>query len=274
MVLTLRNWFSFLVVAAVAVPSSAAPPTWTRISPRGAERGKATEIVIAGANLTPQSRLVLPFKGTATLLPDAKPNPAQVRFQVTVDVSVPFGFYPVRLVTDDGVSPLFFFCVDAFPNVNEAEDNNTFDKAQKITAPVVVNGECLGGDVDFFRFAAKKGQRLMIEAEAARLGSGVLPQLRLTDERQRFLASDDSQALAGDCRIPFVAPADGEYVVEISDSRYKGAAPAFYRLKIADYDVAGEVFPLGGKRGETVTFTCVEAVCRAKCACNENWKVR
>jgi hypothetical protein len=243
---------AFLLLAPAAV---AAPPTITRVLPRGAERGKAVEVIVTGTNLTAQSKLQLPFKGTAAVLPDAKPNPTQVRFQVTVDPSVPLGVYPVRLATEDGVAPLFFFCVDHFPNINEVEDNSTFARAQKITVPAVVNGECAGGDVDFFRFTASKGQRLVIETEAARLGSGVLPQLRLTDDKQRFLAADDSQSVRGDCRIVFVAPTDGDYVVEISDSRYKGAAPPFYRLKIGDYDVVGEVFPPGGKRGDTVNFT-------------------
>lgn len=232
-----------------------APPAVTRVAPRGAERGKAVEVVVAGTNLTPQSQLILPFKATAALLPDAKPNPAQVRFQVTVDASVPFGVYPARVSTEEGVSALFFFCVDSLPSINEVEDNSSFDKAQKIEVPVIVNGECAGGDVDFFRFAVKKGQRLVIETESARLGSGLVPQLRLTDGKQRFIAAEDTQSVRGDCRLTFVAPEDGDYVIEISDSRYKGGLPPFYRLKIADYDFVGEVFPLGGKRGETVAFT-------------------
>lgn len=233
----------------------AAPPVVTRVLPNGAERGKPVEVVVTGANLTPGSRLLLPFPATQAVIAEAKPNPAQVRFQVTVAASVPLGIYPVRLATEEGVAPLFFFGVDAFPSVVEVEDNSSFALAQKVPVPVIVNGECAGGDLDFFRFEAKKGQRLVIETEAARLGSGVLPQLRLTDAKNRFLAADDSSALHGDCRIRFTAPEDGEYVIEVSDTRFRGAAPPFYRLKIAEYDVIEEVFPLGGRRGETVEFT-------------------
>lgn len=253
-----RRYRFFVVWAAACVCTGyawTAPPTVTRVAPRGAERGKAVEVVVAGTNLTPQSQLILPFKASAALLPDAKPNPAQVRFQVSVDPSVPFGVYPARLATEEGVSALFFFCVDNLPSIQEVEDNSSFDKAQKIEVPVIVNGECAGGDVDFFRFAAKKGQRLVIETESARLGSGIVPQLRLTDGKQQFIAAEDTQSVRGDCRLTLLAPADGDYVIEISDSRYKGTAPPFYRLKIADYDFPAEVFPLGGKRGETVAFT-------------------
>jgi hypothetical protein len=232
----------------------AAPPTLTNLTPRGAERGKTMEIVVSGTNLTPQTRLLVPFKATQAVVPDAKPNPAQVRFQLTVDASVPFGIYPVRVATDEGVSALQFFSVEAFPNVNEVKGNNTFEKAQKVPFPAVINGQCAGGEVGFFRFPARKDQQVVIETLSARLGSGVLPHLRVTDARQRFIAADDSQALQGDARVVFKAPEEGEYVVEMSDSRYRAAPPPHYRLAIGEYDVIEEVFPLGGRRGETVTF--------------------
>src|SRR5262249_30583298 len=106
-----------------------------------------------------------------------------------------------------------------------------------------------------FRFTAKKGQRLVVEVESARLGSGVLPQLRLTDANRQLLASDDSQSLAGDVRVAFTAPAAGDYVVELSHSRYRRRKPALYRLRIAESDFFDEVFPLGGRRGEAVSFS-------------------
>ena len=44
--------------------------------------------------------------------------------------------------------------------------------------------------------------------------------------------------------------------VEVAfDSRYRGGNPPFYRLRIAEYDLFDEVFPLGGRRGESVRFT-------------------
>lgn len=255
----IQNCFRPLVTLALLVVLGnlawTVPPTVTKVGLRGAERGKPVEIVFTGTNLSPQTQLLLPFKATVTPIPEAKPNPAQARFQVTVDPSVPLGVYPARLSTEDGLSALFLFCVDNLPGVVEVEDNSSFDKAQKITVPAIVTGECAGGDVDFLRFSAKKGQRLVLETEAVRLGSGIVPQLRLTDDKQRFLAADDSQGQRGDCRIVFTAPADGDYVVEVSDTRYKGAVPPFYRLKIADYDFIEEVFPLGGKRGDNVEFT-------------------
>src|SRR5262249_36583275 len=118
--LAMRRFLATALLLA-ASPLVAAPPTVTTVTPRGAERGKPVEIVVSGTNLTPQSRLVLPFKATQTLLPDAKPNPAQVRFQLTVDPAVPLSVYPVRVATEDGISSLFLFGVDTFANVSEVE---------------------------------------------------------------------------------------------------------------------------------------------------------
>src|SRR5262249_42518601 len=158
-------------------PLAAAPPSLSNISPRGAMRGKDVEITISGANLSSQTRLLLPFPATQKRLTDAKPNPTQARFQLAIDPSVPLGIYPVRVGTEEGVSSLFFFSVDAFPNVQEIEDNDTFEKAQRVAIPVIISGQCAGGDLDYYRFTAKRSQRIVVETEAARLGSGVSPQI-------------------------------------------------------------------------------------------------
>jgi hypothetical protein len=254
---SVRHWHACLAALVLGCPTllSAAPPVLTNITPRGVQPGRASVLTIAGANLTPRARLLLPFLARQQLLADAKPNPAQVRLQLTVAAAVPLGVYPVRLVTEDGVSAIFLLSVDAFPNVDEVEDNSSFAKAQQVPFPVIVTGTCPGGDVDFFRFSVRKGQHVVVETEAARLGSGIMPQLRVTDARRRLIAADDTQKVRGDCRVIFTAPEDGAYVVEVSDSRYSGGNPPFYRLKIGDYDVVEEVFPLGGRRGATVAFT-------------------
>src|SRR5262245_8555239 len=199
----MRSRLCLCLIALAPAALHAAPPTLTNVAPRGLERGKAVELTLQGTNLTPQTRLHLPFAATQEPIADPKPNPAQAKLRVTVPADTPLGVYPMRALTDEGVSAIAWLAGDTFPNAAEVEENNTPDKAQKLTLPVVVNGQCGGGDVDFFRFPGKKGQRLVIETEAARLGSGVVPHLRLTDDRLRFLMADDSQPVQGDCRLIF-----------------------------------------------------------------------
>lgn len=242
----MKYYYTPLFIISLLSPfCQAAPPTITNIVPRGLERGKPVELMVTGTNLAPEVNLLVPFKAEVKRLPDPKPNPAQARFQVTAAPDTPVGFFLVRAFGPEGVSPPTVLAVDPFPSLAEKEDNNSIEKAQLIPLPVVLDGQCAGGDVDFYRFDAKKGQRLVIETEAARIGSGVLPQLRLTDDKGRFLAGDDTRLVQGDARLFFSAPHDGSFVIEFSDTRYRGGNPPNYRLKIGDYDVAEEVFPPG-----------------------------
>ena len=119
----------------------------------------------------------------------------------------------------------------------------------------MVEGQAAGNDVDFFRFHGKKGQAILVDAQCARIGSGVDPSIRLTagGANRTFVASaDDTAGLGTDARLTAVLPADGDYVVELSDSRYQGGGRPVYRLVIGEVPEANEVFPLGGRQGETV----------------------
>src|SRR6185312_9647616 len=58
--------------------------------------------------------------------------------------------------------------------------------------------------------------------------------------------------LVTDARLTVVLPEDTDYVVELSDSRYQGAGKAIYRLLVGPVPVVDEVFPLGGRKGETI----------------------
>ena len=90
---------------------------------------------------------------------------------------------------------------------------------------------------------------------SARIGSGLDPTIRLTTAaaNRAFIASaDDTPGLLTDARLTAVLPEDTDYVVEISDSRYQGASRPLYRLVIGAIPMAEEVYPLGGRAGETI----------------------
>jgi hypothetical protein len=177
-------------------------------------------------------------------------------FKLTVSPDVAVGVYPVRAQTEDGLSNPFLLAVGQLPQFNEKEDNSTFELAQTMPSPpLVVEGQAAGNDVDYFKFAGKKGQRIVVDAQCARIGSGVDPSIRLTtaSRSRRFVASaDDSPGLLTDARLIAELPEDSEYVVEISDSRYQGGGRPVYRLLIGEVPVAEEVFPLGGREAETL----------------------
>jgi hypothetical protein len=237
----------------LAASAWADPPQINGISPAGVPRGVATEVAISGQNLAGNPQLVAPFPATVETSPGSGPNDWKTKVIAAPGTGV--GIYPVRVRTDDGLSNPFLLAVGQLPQVAEKEENNTFETAQAVPSPVVIEGQTPGNDVDFFRFAGKKGQRIVVDAQCARIGSGVDPTIRLTTVGRQYVASaDDSPGLLTDARLTAVLPDDTDYVVEISDSRYQGGNRPVYRLVIGPVPVADEVYPLGGRRGETVGF--------------------
>ena len=244
------------VVAAVAPGES---PRIGEIQPLGVRRGVTTDVTITGTRLEGGApKLLTPFPAEVVAVPTADGKPAadaatRWTFRITPAATVPLGVYPVRVRTEDGLSNPFLFAVGQVPEVAEAEDNNTFAAAQPIPSPAVVDGRLEGNDVDFFRFPGKKGDRVVVDAQCARVGSGVDPSIRLTTAGNRFVSSaDDTLGLQTDARLSAVLPEDGDYVVELSDTRYAGSNRPVYRLLVGPVPVADEVFPLGGRRGETI----------------------
>ncbi|KAJ3046426.1 hypothetical protein HK102_013181, partial [Quaeritorhiza haematococci] len=150
------------------------------------------------------------------------------------------------------------FAVGQLPQVAEVEDNGKFETAQALPAtPLVVEGRAAGNDVDQFQFAGKKGQRIVVDAQCARIGSVLDPSIKLsqaTPTRRFVAAADDTPGLLTDARLTAELPEDGDYVVELSDSRYAGAGRPVYRLLIGEIPIAEEVYPLGGRAGEPVGF--------------------
>ena len=229
----------------------AAPPQITGISPYGLQRGVTTEVAVSGANLAGNPRLVAPF--AFSVVAPAGADAGTWKPKLNVDPGTAVGVYAVRMLTDEGLSNPFLFAVGQLAQVAEKEDNSTFEQAQPIIAPAVVEGQCAGTDVDYYRFLGKKGQKIVVDAHCARIGSGVDPSLRLTTANRKYVASaDDSPGLLTDARLVTTLPEDGEYVVELSDSRYQGGGRPVYRLVVGEVPAADEIYPLGGRAGETI----------------------
>ncbi len=241
------------LVVCLTAPTWAAPPKISSVSPLGVRRDSATEVTINGGDLGGNPQLIAPFKFTLGTPPAAKSDASNWRFNLVADPGTAVGVYVIRVKTDDGISNPFLFAVGQLAQVAEKEDNSTFETAQQVPSPVVVEGQSAGNDVDFFRFHGKKGERIVIDAQCARVGSGVDPTIRLTTARRTYVASaDDTPGLLTDARLTAVLPEDTDYVVELSDSRYQGGGRPVYRLVIGALPMAEEVFPIGGRQGETV----------------------
>ncbi len=250
-----RPTLALAVVLLGTTSAFADAPQINGIQPLGVRRGARADVAISGANLLGNPRLVAPFAFTVAPPKTAGADPAKWTFALDVAPETPVGVYLVRVRTEDGLSNPFLFAVGQLEQVAEKEDNSQFDLAQPIPSPCVVEGTSAGADVDYFRFPGKKGQRIVVDAQCARVGSSVDPTIRLTTAAHKYVASaDDSAGLLTDARIAAELPEDGDYVIELSDTRYQGGGRPVYRLVVGAVPVADEVYPLGGRRGEATGF--------------------
>lgn len=110
------------------------------------------------------------------------------------------------------------------------DEASTSGSPQTIHCPSTLTGRIdPPGDVDRYRFQAAKGQRLLFEIEARRLGSPIDPVLCVRDPSGREISRTDDSG-GPDPRISFKAPAEGEYVVEVTDLFDHGGFRYVYAL--------------------------------------------
>ena len=273
----LKQQFACLFLAATLH----AAPTIRDIQPRGAQRGKTFTLYVRGDGLTQgaQIRSTLPASfSQLTLSKDplsefggmTRPDTV-LPFMVALKADTPIGFYPIRVVTADGISNVVLFSVGDLPEVEEIESknpkqpNNFPAEAEKVQIPAVINGTLAGPDIDNYTFTAKAGQKLVFEVEARRAGSAIDPAIEIYDSAGHELArNDDAPGLGVDSRVEVTFPKAGEYRVRIHDSKFSDQAQNFYRLKIGSYPYADAIFPLGGRRGGTTEVTFSAATWRIR----------
>jgi hypothetical protein len=142
--------------------------------------------------------------------------------------------------------------VSPFPNVLEVEPNDAPNAVASSVAdlPAAFNGIInKAGDVDCFRFRAKKGQQLRFHALANALGSPVdpviwirpvngkpnAPEVRATDSRANQLGVPPMGSLSRDTLDPvldFTVPADGDYILGVENERGEGGSDFVYRVEV------------------------------------------
>ncbi len=224
-------------------------PRLDRITPLGAAAGSSVEVEVAAGDAEDATKLLFDHPSiTAKHVKDRK-------FVVTVAADVPAGTYDARLVGKYGVTnPRLFAVSRGLTEVAEKGANDERATAQTVPVNCVINGNSKGGKEAVFRFAAKKGQRVVAECFAQRLDSQLDANLLLTDSEGKQLASNGDYA-GKDPLVEFVAPKDGDYFVLLNDLSFRGGFP--YRLVISDTPHVENIFPRVvqvGKKSELTIY--------------------
>ena len=236
----------------------ATAPRLNTVSPPGGQRGTEVELKLSGERLHDAQEVVLFHPGIEVLkLDENKTNSFRARLKISPDCQL--GEHHIRVRAASGLSEVRTFFVGPFATTNETEPNNEMEKAQLVSQNSTVNASGGGEDLDFYRIPAKKGDRISVEVEAVRLGRALLdPNITLQAPDGKVLATcDDTALLAQDASFSVIAPADGDYVLQVRDSTYTGQADTPYRLHVGSFPRPTAVFPAGGKAGEKLTVKFV-----------------
>lgn len=193
-------------------------------------------------------------------------NPAieeSLAVNITIDPTAPHGRREIRLKTAVGVSNPIIFYVGTHPEKSEVEPNDikAGDSAVE-SLPIVLNGQVMPGDVDRFRFPAKRGDKLVFVAMARKLVpylADAVPgwfqaTLALYDENGREVAYGDDYQFDPDPVVYFRIPKDGNYELEIRDSIYRGREDFVYRVTVGALPFITSVYPLGVQAGQSATL--------------------
>jgi len=240
------------LLAASALAAGAVAPQLSNTTPNGVQRGTEVELKFNGSRLADAEEIFLFEPGVKVLgLKEVKDN--YVLARVKIEADCPLGEHKVRIRTKTGVSDFRTFTVGAYPQVDEKEPNTTLDKAQKVAMNSTVLGTVSNEDVDYYSVDAKKGEPISVEVEGMRLGRTMFdPYVAILDKSGKVLAkADDTALFIQDTYATIVAPADGEYVIEVRETSYGGSGNP-YRVHIGTFPRPSAVFPPGGKAGESL----------------------
>jgi hypothetical protein len=220
------------------------------VRPVAAQTGQATECEVqARYNLHGTYNVFVSGDGVTASVDASKPlkpgepkprsSVLKVRFQVAPD-ALP-GVRDVRIATPQGASTLGQIVVVRDPIVREAVNNDTLQTAQSIPLPATVCGAIeKREDVDYYKFKATAGTALTFHVRCQRLENRIHdlqehadPIITLRNSSGSVLASDDNYFF-GDPLLHYRFTTDGEYYLEIRDTRYGGNPFWQYCIEIND----------------------------------------
>ncbi len=267
----IRTNVLFTLLVALTSPLRAELPGTAYIYPLGGQIGAKTPIrvggyylhdaapfMITGSNVTASPQIErtekIWFEGPLIYQPASQGKedyPADYRGEIAVDANAAPGVRRWSVHTSQGVTPALPFILGRLPEVIEQETDGE-PIPVSVHLPVTINGRIFPRqDVDVWTFEAQAGQTVTCAVLAARLGSPLVSRLEILDPQGKAIA-EDVGSQAGDAFVQFPAAVSGRYSVRIHDAEFSGLQHYVYRLMVTNGPFATDVFPLGGKPGETL----------------------
>lgn len=185
------------------------PHMWSAY-PMGGQRGTTVSVTLRGCNLGPSAQR-----------------------SITIPADAPEGVREERFEASGVWTNHQQFVVSRYPSFLETEPNNDLAAANRVALPAEVQGILESpGDVDSFRFSARKGDRLAMEVLSRRAEMPLDSVLTLRKADGSLIQENDDAQRDRDSRIDRTFDADGEYIVQVRDVDGRGGPAFVYRLSL------------------------------------------
>ncbi|MGV3484576.1 MAG: DUF1549 domain-containing protein [Planctomycetaceae bacterium] len=241
---TLMPGLASLAWLCLSLPATA--QTITSVQPRTCKPGQTIPLVIQGTDLNDTLRLVSNHPSVQWRIEKIEPTQATVFLTLTEDA--PPGPLNLWLTTATGIVKRHAVIVDELDAVSDSGNNHSIETAQPVSMRSSVEGVCDASLSDFYRVHATAGERMAVEVHTQQLRSPMDPVLRLLDAAGETLVHADDTSVGPDCRFSYEFTEEGDYWLEVHDSR-NSAGGALYQLRIGDFPIVDQCFPLAARRG-------------------------
>jgi hypothetical protein len=198
-----------------------------------------------------------------TIAPNAKPGTREIRLATPRGITNPLVFI-VGQIPETSRRPMYTQQFQVLGK--EAASLRKLPPEETevaINLPCTANGQIGSGEINRYRFTAKKGQNLVVSVKARELIPYVAdavpgwfqPVVTLHDADGNEVAYHDDYRYNPDPSFLFLAPKEGEYVCSIHDSIYRGREDFIYRLTIGELPFLTGINPLGQHSGSPAKVT-------------------
>ena len=274
-----RSIILAILFTLLALPLSAQKMVSGYLFPAGGQVGTTVEVEAGGLNINKAKKVVfnhpgikgeiLPYEEPAAkrrrrrrLNDQSSPQLAdKVKMLITIADDVPCGLYDLRLQSPKGLSNKLPFEVASYPNYLEEKKNSSIKNPNKVESlPAVLCGYVKPGEVDYFRFSGKKGDKLVASVKGRQLVPYMAdavpgwfqPVIRILDSKGREVAYSDDYHHNVDPVIMTTLPADDDYTLYIHDAIYRGREDFNYRIQLGVIPFVTGRYPAYGVAGKKV----------------------
>lgn len=265
---------ALVLAAAAAAPheARAEPPVAAYAFPAGGQRGTEVSVRVGGLFFHGEAGFAISgpgvaadpvirevpriwFEGPMIHQPASQRGedyPRDHAASIRLAADAPLGPRRWHCATAQGVTASLPFLVGDLPEIVERELDGD-PVPVPVALPVTVNGRLFPRqDRDQWDFDAAAGEWITGEIAGRRLGYPIEPTLTLAGPDGRPVEALVSE-VGGDPRFSFRAPRAGTYRVEVADGNFGGGQAFIYRLTLRRGPAATGIFPLGGRRGTSLT---------------------